>query len=97
MELLLGEMTMVKSQGRENLGGVRSPGNDDYNRRTSPGKEQASKAMLLPDRHGFKTRLRDPAARCARGFPSISLPSPIEGAGNAGRPMRPIAACAMLS
>ena len=43
-----------------------------------------------------QTRLCDLAARFARALPSISLPSHSEGAGNAGRPMRPIAACATI-
>ena len=38
--------------------------------------------------------LRDLAACFARGLPSMSRPLQSEGAGNAGRPMRPIAACA---
>jgi hypothetical protein len=93
MELLLGEMTMAKKKGTGNPGGVRSPGSDDYNGRALPGKEYASVPMLLPDRQGLKTRLRDPAARYARVFQNLP---PEEGAGNAGRPMRPIAACAMI-
>jgi hypothetical protein len=36
-----------------------------------------------------KTRLRHPAARCARGFALNSCPKNSEGAGNAGRAMRP--------
>jgi hypothetical protein len=43
----------------------------------------------------LQTRLRDLAAQFARALPLISLPSHSEGAGNAGRPIRPIAACAM--
>src|SRR6266436_5168275 len=35
-----------------------------------------------------------PAAQCARGVDVTSAPK--EGAGNAGRPMRPIAACATV-
>ncbi len=41
--------------------------------------------------------LRDLAARCARVLLSTSRPLRSEGAGNAGRPMRPIAACAMIA
>ena len=84
---------MAKKKGTGNPGGVRSPGSDDYNGRALPGKEYASVPMLLPDRQGLKTRLRDPAARYARVFQNLP---PEEGAGNAGRPMRPIAACAMI-
>src|SRR6202051_1658536 len=39
------------------------------------------------------TRLRDLAARYARVLPVNYRPLQSEGAGNAGRPMRPIAAC----
>jgi hypothetical protein len=42
------------------------------------------------------TQLRDLAACFARGLLEISRPLYQEGAGNAGRPMRPIAACAMI-
>jgi hypothetical protein len=42
-----------------------------------------------------QTQLRDLAAGSARGLPEIPYPQS-EGAGNAGRPMRPIAACAMI-
>ena len=43
----------------------------------------------------LQTQLRDLAAQFARGLPSNFVALPSEGAGNAGRPMRPIAACAM--
>jgi hypothetical protein len=43
-----------------------------------------------------QTQLRDLAARFARVLPSTSRPLQSEGAGNAGRPMRPIAARAMV-
>src|SRR5450631_3077882 len=43
----------------------------------------------------LRHRFRDLAARFARDLPVISRPLQSEGAGNAGRPMRPIAACAM--
>ncbi len=43
--------------------------------------------MLLPDRRGFKTRLRDPAARNARV--SAKTFRPKEGVGNAGCPVHP--------
>ena len=43
------------------------------------------------------TRLRDLAACFARGLACSFHPLQSEGAGNAGRPMRPIAACAMSS
>ena len=36
-----------------------------------------------------KTQLRDLAAHCARALPLNSRPLQNEGAGNAGRPMRP--------
>jgi hypothetical protein len=41
-------------------------------------------------------QLRDLAARFARVLPETSRPLQSEGAGNAGRPMRPIAARAMV-
>jgi hypothetical protein len=43
----------------------------------------------------FAIMLRDLAAGFARGLSGTSRPLQSEGAGNAGRPMRPIAACAM--
>src|ERR1700688_1219967 len=43
-----------------------------------------------------RTRLRDLAACFARVLLETSRPLNNEGAGNAGRPMRPIAACAMI-
>jgi hypothetical protein len=43
-----------------------------------------------------RAHLRILAAHCARGLPRISRPLQNEGAGNAGRPMRPIAACAKV-
>jgi hypothetical protein len=51
--------------------------------------------------HNFKQRVsqiqfRGLAARFARVLLSSSRPLQSEGAGNAGRPMRPIAACAMI-
>ena len=42
------------------------------------------------------TQLRDLAAPSARVLPGTSCTLNSEGAGNAGRPMRPIAACAMI-
>ncbi len=45
-------------------------------------------------RNDGKTHLRILAARFARVLPVTSRPLKSEGAGNAGRPMRPIAACA---
>jgi hypothetical protein len=45
---------------------------------------------------GLQTRHFDLAAAFARALPAISLPSQSEGAGNAGRPMRPLAACAIV-
>src|ERR1700716_2874835 len=52
-------------------------------------------------KHNFKQRVsqsqfRGLAARFARVLVSSSRPLQSEGAGNAGRPMRPIAACAMI-
>jgi hypothetical protein len=44
----------------------------------------------------WQTKLRDLAAPCARVLLLISRPLNSEGAGNAGRPMRPIAACALV-
>src|SRR5487761_2351210 len=44
----------------------------------------------------MQPQFRDLAARFARGSPVSSRPLYSEGAGNAGRPMRPIAARAML-
>src|SRR5260221_267856 len=48
--------------------------------------------------HGCRpqTWLRDLAAPFARGLLRTCRPLNNEGAGNAGRPMRPIAACAMV-
>src|SRR6266851_5398750 len=46
--------------------------------------------------HCPQTQLRDLAAHFARVLPSTSRPLQSEGAGNAGRPMRPIAARAMV-
>src|SRR5580693_561148 len=43
-----------------------------------------------------RIRLRDLAACFARVLLETSRPLNNEGAGNAGRPMRPIAACAMI-
>ena len=61
---------------------------------------------VLPDRSFSHFRISDGASRktrfcilaagLARGFADRSRPPRSEGAGNAGRPMRPIAACAML-
>src|SRR5260370_19383476 len=49
--------------------------------------------------HGCRpqTWLRDLAAPFARGLLRTCRPLRSEGAGNAGRPMRPIAACAMVA
>ena len=54
------------------------------------------RARARGGRGEHRARLCDLAARFARALPSISLPSHSEGAGNAGRPMRPIAACATI-
>ena len=43
-----------------------------------------------------QAQLRDLAAQFARVLLETSRPLNNEGAGNAGRPMRPIAACAMV-
>jgi hypothetical protein len=43
----------------------------------------------------FVIQFRDLAAPCVRAFAINSRPLQSEGAGDAGRPMRPIAACAM--
>jgi hypothetical protein len=47
-------------------------------------------------RNDAGTHLRDLAAGFARGLACSFRPPRSEGAGNAGRPMRPIAACAMV-
>jgi hypothetical protein len=47
-------------------------------------------------RNGGETYLRDPAACFARGLACSFGPLRSEGAGNAGRPMRPQAACARI-
>jgi hypothetical protein len=47
-------------------------------------------------RNDVKTRLRDLAECFFREVFIYSRPLRIEGAGNAGRPMRPIAACALV-
>src|ERR1700738_4227969 len=58
--------------------------------------------MAVFDRAGFQAalrlqaQLRDLAAQFARGLLEFSSTLQSEGAGNAGRPMRPIAACADL-
>src|SRR5450759_1655212 len=57
-----------------------------------PGFRFAPPGLLNCFRSVCKTRLRDLAARYARGLPVNSRPLQSEGAGNAGRPMRPIAA-----
>src|SRR5258708_39638224 len=44
----------------------------------------------------LQTQLRDLAAHCARGVPKIFPYPPIRGRREAGRPMRPIAACAVI-
>jgi hypothetical protein len=44
-----------------------------------------------------ETQVRVPAARCVRGMPLISRPFQNQGAGNAGRPMRPAVSCAKSS
>src|SRR3984893_3670684 len=44
----------------------------------------------------LSTQLRDLAACFARVLPENSCPLKPEGAGNTGRPMRPIAACALV-
>jgi hypothetical protein len=53
--------------------------------------------LLRFARNDGKTRLRFLAACFARGLTGSFRPLQSEGAGNAGRPMRPIAACAMGS
>ena len=47
-------------------------------------------------RHGLKPQFRDLAARFRASFALEPFALRSEGAGNAGRPMRPIAACAMM-
>jgi hypothetical protein len=59
------------------------------------GTSPAMTSVLLSSAHS-QTQLRDLAAGYARALPEISLPSKSEGAGNAGRPMRPIVACAKV-
>ena len=51
--------------------------------------------LLRFARNDGKIRVRDLAAHFARVLALTFRPLPSEGAGNAGRPMRPIAACAM--
>jgi hypothetical protein len=52
--------------------------------------------LLRCARNDDGTHLRDLAACFARGLACSFGPLNSEGAGNAGRPMRPIAACAMI-
>src|ERR1700759_5150848 len=52
------------------------------------------RADPLAPRNNDQTRLRGLAACFARGLAGSFRPLQSEGAGNAGRPMRPIAACA---
>jgi hypothetical protein len=54
------------------------------------------RARARGGRDDYRAQLRDLATHRARGLPINSRPLQTEGAGNAGRPMRPIAACAML-
>src|SRR3984957_14686138 len=53
----------------------------------------------MPYRYAMRqsqTRKRDLAGRSAPRFAVLSRPLQTEGAGNAGRPMRPIAVCAII-
>ena len=52
------------------------------------------RARARGGRGDHRAQLRDLAARFARGLACSFRPLQSEGAGNAGRPMRPIAACA---
>src|ERR1700730_8374470 len=58
-------------------------------------RRRASADKSAPRNDGW-TRLRDLAECFFREVLFYSRPLRIEGAGNAGRPMRPIAACAMV-
>ena len=53
-----------------------------------------SRNFTFQTAHSHKTRLRTLAAGFARGLACWFCPLQSEGTGNAGRPMRPIAACA---
>jgi hypothetical protein len=53
-----------------------------------------SRNFTFQTAHSHKTRFRTLAAGFARGLACWFCPLQSEGAGNAGRPMRPIAACA---
>jgi hypothetical protein len=59
-------------------------------------RRRASADRSAPRNDG-EAWLRDLAASFARGILLFSRPLQTKGAGNAGRPMRPIAACAMGS
>ena len=59
-------------------------------------KEVRKNGLLRCARNDGETHFRDLAGRSAPRFALISRPLRIEGAGNAGRPMRPIAVCAMV-
>ena len=66
-------------------------------RRSRPTRRPVGQMEKGPQRgpfcpSGLEPRLRDLAAHSARGLPKTSRPLQIKGAGNAGRPMRPIAA-----
>jgi hypothetical protein len=61
--------------------------------RHAPHRRVSSTPRLIDSVTDGRVHFRDPAARCARVLQNLS---PQEGAGNAGRPMRPIAACAMV-
>jgi hypothetical protein len=54
------------------------------------------RARACGGRGDHRAQLRDLAARFARGLACSFRPLQSEGAGNAGRPMRPIAACAEI-
>ena len=57
---------------------------------------QRKNGLLRCARNDGETHLRDLAAGFARGLASSFRPPRLEGAGNAGRPMRPITARAMV-
>jgi hypothetical protein len=77
----------------------RSPDEAKRNPGTSHRAAKVPGCASLHPGYGFEfqqPQSRDLAAPCARVLLETSRPLNSEGAGNAGRPMRPIAACAMV-
>jgi len=88
-----GPIIPVVCRCRRCLTAVLDRGAAAYGSRRSPGRRLYSRISNNPR---WLTQLRDLAAGFARGLLRFPYPLPSEGAGNAGRPMRPIAACATI-